>query len=94
MDRARQDAFCCGGGDGNVFNNVLNRSPQPPAHSLALKALTTRTVILAESCPTCAVMLEEAVFNNTKGRIQFKEISEIIAGHLLPEHPSPPPTAP
>jgi len=79
MDRFRQDAFCCGGGGGNVFSDVLGNGPESPARSRVAEALGTGAEILAVSCPTCAVMLADAVkSSNLDGRLQIKEISEIV----------------
>jgi Fe-S oxidoreductase len=83
MDRSRQDAFCCGGGGGNLLTDILGKSPEPPARSRVAEALGTGAGILAVGCPTCAVMLEAAVkSNNVEDRIQVQEISEIVAERL------------
>jgi Fe-S oxidoreductase len=87
MDRCMQDALCCGGGGGNLFTDVLGNGPESPARNRVAEALDTDAEILAVSCPTCAVMLGDAVkSNNMEGRIQVKEISEIV-NERLNDHP-------
>jgi Fe-S oxidoreductase len=47
------------------------------------EALDTGAGILAVSCPACAVMLADAVkSSNLDGRLQIKEISEIVNARL------------
>jgi Fe-S oxidoreductase len=83
MDRSRQDALCCGGGGGNLFTDVIGNGPESPARNRAAEALDTDAGILAVSCPTCAVMLADAVkSNNMDEHIQVKEISEIVNARL------------
>lgn len=83
MDRAGQDAFCCGGGGGNLFTDILGSGPESPARRRAAEALDTGARILAVSCPTCAIMLRDAVTsNNAESRIQVREISEIVIDRL------------
>jgi Fe-S oxidoreductase len=79
MDRSMQDALCCGGGGGNLFTDILGNGPESPARSRVAEALDTGAEILAVSCPTCAIMLEDAVkSNNMDERIEVSEISEIV----------------
>ena len=83
MDRSMQDALCCGGGGGNIFTDIIGNGPQSPARDRVAEALDTGAEILAVSCPTCAVMLADAVkANNLDERIQVKEISEIVNARL------------
>ena len=83
MDRSRQDALCCGGGGGNLFSDILGNGPESPARNRVAEALDTGAGILAVSCPSCAVMLEDAVkSSNSEERLQIKEISEIVNDRL------------
>jgi Fe-S oxidoreductase len=83
MERSMQDALCCGGGGGNLFTDILGNGPESPAANRVVEALDTEAEILAVSCPSCAVMLEDAVkANNMDERIQVKEISEIVNPRL------------
>jgi len=83
MDRSMQNALCCGGGGGNLFTDILGNAPESPARNRVTEALGTGANILAVSCPTCAVMLEDAVKStHLEERIQVKEISEIVNQRL------------
>jgi Fe-S oxidoreductase len=83
MDRSMQNALCCGGGGGHLFTDILGNGPESPAQNRVMEALGTDTDILAVSCPTCAVMLGDAVKStNLDKRIQVREISEIINHRL------------
>jgi Fe-S oxidoreductase len=89
MDRSMQDALCCGGGGGNLFTDILGNGPESPARNRVVEALDTDAEILTVSCPTCAVMLEDAVkSNNMDERIQVKEISEIVNERLIGRSPA------
>jgi Fe-S oxidoreductase len=83
MDRSMQNALCCGGGGGNLFTDILGNGPESPAQNRVMEALGTDADILAVSCPTCAVMLGDAVKStNLDKRIQVREISEIVNHRL------------
>lgn len=83
MDRALRDALCCGGGGGNLFTDVIGSGPESPARNRAAEALDTGADILAVSCPTCAVMLADAVkAGNMDARIAVREVSEIVTARL------------
>jgi Fe-S oxidoreductase len=79
MPRTLRDALCCGGGGGNLFTDVIGNGPESPARNRAAEACDTGAEILAVSCPSCAVMLADAVkTGNLEERIQVREISEIV----------------
>jgi Fe-S oxidoreductase len=83
MGRSMQNALCCGGGGGNLFTDILGNGPESPAQNRVMEALGTDADILAVSCPTCAVMLGDAVKStNLDKRIQVREISEIVNHRL------------
>ena len=89
MDRSMQNALCCGGGGGNIFTDIIGNGPESPARGRAAEALDTGAEILAVSCPTCAVMLADAVkANNMDEYIQVKEISEIVNARLNGRFPA------
>jgi Fe-S oxidoreductase len=81
MGRVKENAFCCGGGGGNFFTDLLGSGPQSPARGRIREAAETGASILAVACPNCAKMLEDAAkAENLEGRIAVKEISEILQG--------------
>jgi Fe-S oxidoreductase len=95
MDRSMQDALCCGGGGGNIFTDIIGNGPESPTRDRAAEALDTGAEILTVSCPTCAVMLADAVkANNMDDRIQVKEISEIVNERLDGRFPTGDPNRP
>ncbi len=79
MGRVRENAFCCGGGGGNFFTDLLGSGPESPARGRVREAVETGASVLAVACPNCAKMLDDAVkAENLEGKIAVKEISEII----------------
>ena len=83
MDRHHQDAMCCGGGGGNLFTDILGNAPESATQNRTREALDTEAVILAVGCPTCAIMLSDAVKSlNRDDQIQVMEISEIVESRL------------
>jgi len=66
-----------------LFTDILGNKPEPPARNRVAEAVDTDAGILTVVCPTCAVMLEDAVkSNNMKQRIQVRDISEIVNERL------------
>ncbi|RPJ37034.1 MAG: (Fe-S)-binding protein [Deltaproteobacteria bacterium] len=79
MGRVKENAFCCGGGGGNFFTDLLGSGPESPARARVREAAETGASVLAVACPNCARMLEDAAkAENLEGKIAVKEISEII----------------
>lgn len=79
MGRIKENAFCCGGGGGNFFTDLLGSGPESPARARVHEAADTGASVLAVACPNCAKMLEDAAkAENLDQRISVKEISEII----------------
>ncbi len=79
MGRVKENAFCCGGGGGNFFTDLLGSGPESPARARVREATDTGASVLAVACPNCAKMLEDAVkAENLEEKIVVKEISEII----------------
>lgn len=83
MEMNRENAFCCGGGGGNFFTDILGSGSKSPARIRVRQALETGAQILAVACPNCARMLEDAVkIEELEDRIAVKDISEILAESL------------
>jgi len=82
MGRVKENAFCCGGGGGNFFTDLLGSGPESPARGRVREAADTGASMLAVACPNCAKMLEDAAkAENLEGKIAVKEISELIQEH-------------
>ena len=83
MDRSRQDAFCCGGGGGNLFTDLVTGDGDSPARARVREARAAGADILAVACPLCAVMLADAVkAESLDDHLQVREISELVAERL------------
>jgi Fe-S oxidoreductase len=84
MERNRQNSFCCGGGSGNFYTDSFGGGEDSPSRIRVREADKTRASILAVACPTCAVMLGEAVKDEgIEDRLIVKDISEVgeFQGH-------------
>ena len=80
MERNRKSAFCCGGGSGNYYTDLLGGSENSPARIRARQARATGADILAVACPNCLTMLEDAVkVEGLEKELMVKDISELFA---------------
>ena len=83
MDRNRQDAFCCGGGGGNLFTDLVTAADDSPARARVREAGAAGAGVMVTACPLCAVMLEDAVkAENLDDSLQVRELSELVAERL------------
>jgi len=83
MDRNQKNAFCCGGGGGNLFTDLLSAEADSPGRVRVREAAETGADVLAVACPQCAVMLEDAAkVEGLENRLQVKEVTEIMAEYL------------
>lgn len=79
MERNRSDAFCCGGGNGNLFTDMLGGGQNSPGRVRVREALSCGAEVIAVACPVCLIMLEDAVDGEgVADRIRVMDISEII----------------
>lgn len=77
MENIKEKSFCCGGGGGNVFTDILGGGENAPA-ALRLKAAArTNADILAVACPACLTMFETALEGSGAG-LNILDISEIV----------------
>jgi Fe-S oxidoreductase len=68
MGRNRKNAFCCGGG-----------GESSPARNRVREARETGANVLAVACPTCMVMLNDAIKSeNLEGKLAVKDICEVV----------------
>jgi Fe-S oxidoreductase len=78
MERNRQNSFCCGGGSGNFYTDSFG-GENSPSRIRVREADKTGAGILAVACPTCAVMLSEALKDEgIEDRLIVKDISELL----------------
>ncbi len=94
MKRSGADALCCGGGGGNFFTDLVSSGAETAAKVRVREAADTLGAdmlgadkgagFLVTACPVCTLMLEDAVKSqNLDGRIQVREISELVAEQLF-----------
>jgi len=84
MDRHGENAFCCGGGGGNFFTDILGKGQESPARLRVKEAAETGAEIIAVACPQCAKMLEDAVKSEElDDRLKVLDVAEIVTGCLL-----------
>ena len=79
MERARDNALCCGGGGGNFFTDILGAGPDSPARVRVREAAGMGAEILAVACPNCAKMLEDAIkAEDLEEKLQVKDLAEMV----------------
>jgi Fe-S oxidoreductase len=78
MRRNGLDGFCCGGGGGNFFTDIIGPGEDSPARVRAREAMKTGAAILAVACPQCAKMLGDAVKAEGKEDLEVLDIAEIV----------------
>jgi Fe-S oxidoreductase len=85
MARNRENAFCCGGGSGNFYTDFFGGGQDSPSRIRVREAHETGADILAVACPSCAVMLGEAVKDEgIEDKLVVKDIAEILKESVLP----------
>lgn len=60
MRRNGVNAFCCGGGGGNFFTDLLGRKENSPASVRIREARATGAKYVVTACPLCTKMLSDA----------------------------------
>ena len=78
MERNRERAFCCGGGGGNFYTDLLS-GKNGAACERVREAYDTGAKVLAATCPICRTMLADAI--KTEGleeKLALMDISEIV----------------
>jgi len=79
MNRNRGNAFCCGGGGGNFFTDILGVGEESPARIRIREALGTGAEILAVACPMCSKMLDDAVKSEElEEKLKIQDVAEIV----------------
>jgi len=80
MRRHGLNAFCCGGGGGNFFTDILGTGEDSAGRVRVREALQTGANIIAVACPICAKMLTDAVkMENLEDKLEVLGIAEIMA---------------
>ncbi|MBW1681772.1 MAG: (Fe-S)-binding protein [Deltaproteobacteria bacterium] len=80
MRRWAVDSFCCGGGGGNFFTDVIGTGEQSPARVRVREALETGAEVLAVACPQCAKMLVDGVkAEGIEDRLEVMDIAQLLS---------------
>lgn len=87
LERSRENSLCCGGGSGNCYVgfgcSLLSDIELSPDRIRVKEAYEAGVEILAVACPSCLVMLEEAVkAEGLENSLAVKDISEIVRSML------------
>ena len=84
MNRSRENSFCCGGGSGNFVLDLLGRSEENPSRNRVREAHETGADILVVACPSCMIMLDDAVKDEgLEGELTVKDITELVKESLV-----------
>ncbi|MEM1586279.1 MAG: LUD domain-containing protein [Candidatus Bathyarchaeia archaeon] len=83
LERSRENSLCCGGGSGNCYVGfgcgLLSESEYNPDRVRVKEAYNAGAEILAVSCPSCLIMLEEAAkAEGLDGNLSIMDVSEIV----------------
>jgi len=79
MERNRENSFCCGGGSGNFYTDLFGSIENSPARIRIREAHETGADILAVACPSCMIMLEDALkVEGLEKNLKIMDISEIV----------------
>jgi len=79
MQRTRENSFCCGGGSGNFVTDLLGGSEENPGRIRVREAHETGAEILVVACPSCIIMLDDAVKDEgLEGELTVKDIAGLV----------------
>ena len=83
MERSRENSFCCGGGSGNFVTDLLAGSEESPSRIRVREAYETGAAILAVACPSCMIMLQDAIkVEELEDKLTIKDISQVVSESL------------
>jgi len=84
MERTRENSFCCGGGSGNFVIDLLGGSEENPSRIRVREAHGTGAEILVVTCPSCMMMLDDAVKDERlEDELTVKDIAELVKESAL-----------
>jgi Fe-S oxidoreductase len=88
MERNGGNSLCCGGGAGNLFTDMIGSDADSPARVRVREAASTGASVLIVACPSCAVMLEDAVkTEDLEQKLKVRDISELLIAAMKGEVP-------
>ena len=81
MPRSKRKSFCCGAGGAQMF-----KEPEKGTNDINIvrtqEAIETNAKIIATGCPFCNTMMTDGVKNLAEGKIETKDIAELIADNI------------
>lgn len=81
MSRSRENAFCCGGGGGQMW--METEADTRINHTRLTDALDIEADVVATACPYCAIMFDDAIRSQGRGeQIQVADIATLLESHL------------
>ena len=87
MERNHENSFCCGGGSGNFYTDFFGGGENSPSRIRVREAYRTGANVLGVACPTCAVMLSEAIKDEgIEEKLVVKDIAEILRESAFPRN--------
>jgi len=79
MPRSRGNSFCCGGGSGNFYTDLLGGGANSAARVRVREAAGTGASVIAVGCPMCSKMLDDAIkVEGLEGNMSVKDVSEVV----------------
>jgi len=79
MHRTQANSFCCGGGGGNFYTDLIAGKENSPSRVRVREAHETGAQVLAVACPVCITMLQDAIkAEDLEDRLQVRDVSEIL----------------
>lgn len=81
MARNRANAFCCGGGGGQMW--METDAETRINHVRLADALDAKADVVATACPYCLLMFDDAIRSKGVGeQIRVLDVAEVLASHL------------
>lgn len=83
MRRNKTQSFCCGGGSGNFYTDIIGSRTDSPSRARVREAYETGSEVLAVSCPICMLMFKDAIkAEGLQEKISVMDLSEIVLQSL------------
>jgi Fe-S oxidoreductase len=85
MPRNRDNAFCCGAGGGRIWIPDVPGQERPSENRIREAVSLPEIEVFVVACPKDVTMYEDAIkTSGNAGRIELRELTELIEAALLP----------
>jgi len=81
MKRNKRKSFCCGAGGAQMFKEA-EKGTNEINIVRTQEAIETNAKIIATGCPFCNTMMTDGVKNLAEGKLETKDLAELIADNL------------